>query len=262
MGVYVVTGGSGGIGGAIIKQLKNEGHETINIDVKNGDINGNLASSSGRKEIIAEVKKRCPNGLDGLVCNAGVNGSGGNFPLIISLNYYGATVLAKELWPLLEKKHGNLVATVSNTISQNPTRTDISSMLVNGAEEDVVREIVGEMDQKNPQQGHELYVATKYALAKWVRRMSATSAARGVRVNAVAPGNVHTPMTDKLGANEKSAVAALPIPTKFGQDKLMAPEEIANVICYLLSKDSAGINGNIVFVDGGTDALLNTEKVY
>ena len=43
---------------------------------------------------------------------------------------------------------------------------------------------------------------------------------------------------------------------------LMDPEEIAEVIVFLSSKAARGVNGNIMFVDGGTDALLNSEKVY
>ena len=42
----------------------------------------------------------------------------------------------------------------------------------------------------------------------------------------------------------------------------MDPEDIANVIAFLVSPLAHGINGNVLFVDGGTDALLNSEKVY
>ena len=42
----------------------------------------------------------------------------------------------------------------------------------------------------------------------------------------------------------------------------MAPEEIAEVMVFLASNSARGVNGNIMFVDGGTDALLNSEKVY
>ena len=61
---------------------------------------------------------------------------------------------------------------------------------------------------------------------------------------------------------EEQALNALPIPTKYGQECLMAPEEIAEVMVFLASDSARGVNGNIMFVDGGTDALLNSEKVY
>ena len=92
--------------------------------------------------------------------------------------------------------------------------------------------------------------------------ISATWAANGVRINAVAPGNVHTAMTATMSTTAKMALNALPIPTKYGQECLMAPEEIAEVMVFLASDSARGVNGNIMFVDGGTDALLNTEKVY
>ena len=58
-----------------------------------------------------------------------------------------------------------------------------------------VLSLVSQMDNSNLSVGNSLYVSTKYALARWVRRMSASWAANGVRINAVAPGNVSTAMT-------------------------------------------------------------------
>ena len=69
-------------------------------------------------------------------------------------------------------------------------------------------------------------------------------------------------MTATMGDNAKAALAALPIPTNYGTDDLMQPEDIANVIVFLVSPLAHGVNGNVMFVDGGTDALLNSEKVY
>ena len=151
---------------------------------------------------------------------------------------------------------------VSNTISQGAGRKDIVDLLNNIGDEKRVLSLVSSMDSTNLSVGNSLYVSTKYALARWVRRVSATWAANGVRINAVAPGNVHTAMTATMSTTAKMALNALPIPTKYGQECLMAPEEIAEVMVFLASDSARGVNGNIMFVDGGTDALLNTEKVY
>ena len=70
------------------------------------------------------------------------------------------------------------------------------------------------MDSTNLSVGNSLYVSTKYALARWVRRVSATWAANGVRINAVAPGNVHTAMTATMSTTAKMALNALPIPNQ------------------------------------------------
>ena len=203
MGIYAITGASSGIGAKTKELLIQQGHKVINIDLKDGDICVNLASQEGRQSAVDQLHTMCPDGLDGMICNAGVSGACGNLGLIIS-----------------------------------------------------------SMDSTNLSVGNSLYVSTKYALARWVRRVSATWAANGVRINAVAPGNVHTAMTATMSTTAKMALNALPIPTKYGQECLMAPEEIAEVMVFLASDSARGVNGNIMFVDGGTDALLNTEKVY
>ena len=64
MGVYAVTGGSSGIGAAVVELLRKDGHEVINIDLKNGDICANLATVEGRQAAIDGLYERCPKGLD------------------------------------------------------------------------------------------------------------------------------------------------------------------------------------------------------
>ena len=254
MGVYAVTGGSSGIGAAVVELLRKDGHEVINIDLKNGDICANLATVEGRQAAIDGLYERCPEGLDGIVCNAGVSGS--------CLNYFGTVKLARGVYELLKKKHGSVVVTVSNTISQGTGRMDIVDLLNNVGDEQRIRSIVSTLDTANQTVGQSMYMATKYALARWVRRISASWAANGVRVNAVAPGNVRTAMTDSLSDAAKYAVSALPIPVRYGSDALMDPSEIAESMKFLLSDAARGVNGIILFTDGGTDALLNSEKVY
>lgn len=260
MGVFAITGASGGIGGKTAEFLKERGHKVINIDVKNGDINANLASEEGRKEAIDALHEMCPDGLDGMLCIAGVSATCGNLKLIVSLNYFGAIALAEGVFDLLKMKKGCCVLTASNTISQGAARMDIVDLLNNYEEEERVLKLVETLDvAKN---AHPMYVATKYAVARWVRRVSSSWAAEGVRINAIAPGNVATPMTDQLKGKMWDACLALPIPTYYGQDRLMEASDIAKAFVFLSSSDACGINGIVLFVDGGTDALLNSEKVY
>lgn len=263
MGTYAVTGGSSGIGAKTVQLLREKGHEVLNIDLKNGDIEADLSTPEGRQKTIDELHLRHPEGLDGLICNAGVSGACGNLKLILSLNFFGTIALIKGNYDLLLKKHGTCVVTSSNTISQGAARMDIADLLNNNNEnEQLILDLVSEMDNSNLSVGNSIYVASKYALARWVRRHSASYAANGVRINAVAPGNVNTAMTATMSTSAKMALNALPIPTKYGQETLMEPEEIASAIVFLASEEARGINGIILFVDGGTDALLNTEKVY
>ena len=266
MGVYVVTGGSGGIGGKTVEILRSQGHEVVNVDLKDGDICANLATKEGRDHVIQTLHEKYPEGIDGLCCNAGVNGTGSNLKLIISLNYFGAVNLAHGLFDLLKKKGGSCVVISSNTISQGAARMDLVDMLnyseTKPINEERILNIVEKFDGTDLHVGNSIYVTTKYALARWVRRVSPSWAANGLRINAVAPGNVATPMTVNMGENAKAALAAIPIPINYGTDDLMNPEDIANAIVFLASPLAHGINGNVMFVDGGTDALLNSEKVY
>lgn len=262
MGVYAISGASSGIGAKTKELLLQRGHEVINIDLKDGDICVNLASEDGRQEAVDTLHKMHPEGLDGVICNAGVSGACGNLSLIVSLNYFGTIALARGVYDLLCKKKGSCVVTASNTISQGAGRMDIADLLNNIGDEKRVLSLVSQMDASNLSVGNSLYVSTKYALARWVRRVSASWAANGVRINAVAPGNVSTAMTATMSTSAKMALNALPIPTKYGQECLMEADEIAEVIVFLASDAARGVNGNVMFVDGGTDALLNSEKVY
>ncbi len=259
MGVYVITGATSGIGAKTAGILAQRGHEVVNIDLNGGDINANLATPEGRAYAIEELHTRYPEGLDGLVCNAGVSGDNGSIPLIISLNYFGATEIARGVFDLLQLKGGSCVVTSSNSIAHGDARMDVVGMLNNHPDEERILALVGDYDAGL---AHTFYAATKYALARWARRMSADWGARGVRVNAVAPGNVRTAMTDKLTPEHMVAVQALPVPTNYGGDPLMDPVEIANAIAFLVSPEARGVNGVVLFVDGGTDALLHSEKVY
>ena len=230
MGVYAISGASSGIGAKAKELLLERGNQVINIDLKDGDICVNLATEEGRKEAVDALHKMCPDGLDGIICNAGVSGACGNLPLIISLNYFGTIALAKGAYDLLEKKHGSCVVTASNTISQGAGRMDIADLLNNIGDETRVLHLVNQMDASNLSVGNSLYVSTKYALARWVRRVSAAWAANGVRINAIAPGNVNTAMTATMSTSAKMALNALPIPTKYGQETLMDADEIAEVM--------------------------------
>ena len=256
MGIYVITGGSSGIGKRTVEILKERGHETVNIDRKDGDINANLATPAGRSAALEELHRRYPEGINAMICNAGVNR---DIPLILSLNYFGATEMAAGAFDLLKKKGGSCVVTSSNSIVQGAARMDVVGMLNNQADEARILELVKDYD---PRAAHSFYAATKYALARWARRMSASWGAQGVRLNAVAPGNVRTAMTDGLSPEQRAAVEALPVPVNYESGELMDPSDIANAIVFLASPEAHGVNGVVLFVDGGTDALLNSEKVY
>ena len=217
--------------------------------------------------MIDKIHERHPEGIDGLICVAGVAGTCGDMKLMFSLNYFGVTGLAYGIYDLLKKKGGSCVVIVSNTISQGGVHMDLCDMLNYACNQDRnearILSILEQYDGSNMTMAQGLYATTKYALARWVRRISASWGANGVRINAVAPGNVRTPLTAAMGDRATAALAGLPIPINYQTgDQLLDPVDIANVLVCLVSPAAHGVNGNIMFVDGGTDALLNSEKVY
>jgi NAD(P)-dependent dehydrogenase (short-subunit alcohol dehydrogenase family) len=95
------------------------------------------------------------------------------------------------------------------------------------------------------------YHATKGALVNWTRALAVEWAARGVRVNAVAPSYVRTPLTEKLLADPK-VHAAIVAETPMG--RLIEPAEVADAILFLASDTAAAITGVTLPVDGGWTA--------
>lgn len=76
----------------------------------------------------------------------------------------------------------------------------------------------------------------------------------------MAPGNTTTPMTQNMTDAQMESALLIPIPTRYGRKEFLDAEEIANGITFLASPMASGINGVILFVDGGIDALLRSER--
>ena len=99
--------------------------------------------------------------------------------------------------------------------------------------------LCGNMGQSN-------YAASKGGVIALTKSCAKELAARGIRVNAVAPGFIDTAMTEKLADNVKDAMLASIPMKKFGN-----VEDVANVVKFLCSDDSAYITGQVITVDGG-----------
>jgi NAD(P)-dependent dehydrogenase (short-subunit alcohol dehydrogenase family) len=254
MRVIAVTGSASGIGAATRTRLEAAGDKVIGIDVRNAEVIADLASAPGRRAAIDAVRQAAGNRLDGLVVCAGVGPQVEPWSTIVSLNYFGAQVLLEGLHDALAAgSRPAAVAVSSNSAVLPGMDTELVSACLSGDEEEA-RRIAISFD------GHRTYAGSKLALARWVRRNAPgpALAGAGIRLNAVAPGAVMTPLLQSgldhpiLG----DAIRNFPIPTGgFG-----TPDQIAATIAFLLSPDAAFCCGSVVFVDGGTDAMFRPDN--
>ena len=177
--------------------------------------------------------------------------------MIIALNFFASVEMAEGVRDLLIKKGGCCVVTSSNSITNQTVRPDWVDMISNVMEEDRVLDFAKDIPAN---QRASAYSSSKHALARWVRRISPSWAVDGLRINSVAPGNTTTPMTQGMTEAQMDAALLIPIPTRYGKKEFLDAQEIANGICFLASPQASGINGVILFIDGGIDALLRSER--
>jgi NAD(P)-dependent dehydrogenase (short-subunit alcohol dehydrogenase family) len=104
---------------------------------------------------------------------------------------------------------------------------------------------------------HEAIAAAKGGIEGLVRSAAATYAAADVRVNAVAPGLVRTPLTERITSNERAAESSLALHAlgRFGE-----PADIASAITWLLSPEQAWLTGQVIGVDGGLGSVRTVPR--
>jgi len=106
--------------------------------------------------------------------------------------------------------------------------------------------------------GFQAYGGSKQALVRWMRKLAPQWAKSGVRINAVAPGTTQTPLL-QAGLDDPrwgEAIRSFPVPLGGFAD----PEQIAAALAFFLSGQSSYCAGSVLFVDGGTDALMRSDQ--
>ena len=245
-----ITGSAGGMGVATRAVLEAQGHRVIGVDVRDAEVIADLSTTTGRNEMIRAVTAASDGALDGLVAAAGIASDGGNEDLVISINYFGAVAAVEGLRSLLAKgTQPSAIAISSNSTSTQMgiPRTAVEACLA--GDEAGARAAAAEA----PMCG---YPASKLALAHWVRAQAVSPdwIGAGIRLNAIAPGLIATPMTE--GGVEFVLALGDTYPVPIGRAGTSA--EIAGLLAYLLSPAAAFFVGSVIYMDGGTDAVLRT----
>jgi 3alpha-hydroxysteroid 3-dehydrogenase len=248
MRVTVVSGSASGIGAAVRRRLEAAGERVIGVDLHDADLVADLACAEGRAGALAALGAES---VDGLVACAGIGPHAEPVAAIVSLNYFGAWSLLDGLAPALASGTGPAAVAVASNSAVLPGVDEALVAACLDGDEDEARRLAILAG------GHSAYAGAKLALLRRIRRDAPAWAARGIRLNAVAPGPVMTPLL--RGGLEHPvygpAIRGFPVPAgRFG-----TPDEIAATIAFLLGPEATFCCGAVLFVDGGTDALLRPD---
>ena len=235
--VILLTGASRGIGHATVRKFSEEKWRVITCSRQAFDpkcpwpggednhVQVDLSNPNNTLEAIDEVKKRLNGKLHALVNNAGISPKGENgerldtlgtdlsiWGKVFHVNFFASVILARGLKEELLKAKGAIVNVTSIAGSR-------------------VHPFAGAA-----------YATSKAALGALTREMSKDFGPLGVRVNAIAPGEVKTAI---LSEGTEKIVADIPM------KRLGLPEEVADTIFYLCSKEASYVSGAEIEINGG-----------
>lgn len=222
--VYAVIGAAGGTGRALCELLENEGARVVRLSRSTGLDATNAAAVQAAFEQAAAENGR----LDGAVNLAG------------SILLKPAHLTSEAEW--METLQTNL-STAFHTV-----RAAAKVMMQTGGSIVLMSSAAARTGLAN----HEAIAAAKAGVIGLALSAAASYAARGIRVNAVAPGLVATPLTARITGNEASlkASAAMHALGRIGQ-----PGDVASAIAWLLDPANSWVTGQVLGVDGGLGSV-------
>lgn len=255
----VITGAASGIGLATKELLESRGERVIGVDLRNADVTVDLTLSDDRNRMVAEVTELSGGAIDAIVAVAGIAAP---VPAAAAVNYFGMIASLEGLRPLLVGSSAPRAVGVSSFGSVMPVDDALTAALTAG-DEDAALTRAAELAAESTDRGLLIYTSSKRAFAQWVRRASVTEywAGSGIPLNAIAPGVVRTPMMHDALAHEESreAVAAnVPMPLNGFSDAIVP----ARLLAWLASAENSHLCGQVVFVDGGSDAVIRGDSVW
>ena len=252
----VITGVASGIGRATAELALNMGANVIGLDVNQPArdtgyfVKADISTAGG----VAAAARQIPSRLDGLCNVAGLSGKAGAAPTL-AVNYLGLRALSEALASKI-REGGSIVNVAS--IAGFGWRTNLKAVmplvLLEGFPDAAMIVADYNIDSKT------IYPFTKELLLVWTMRAAHLPLfkVRGIRVNAVSPGPVETPILKQfrevLGdARVDSDIAAT--------GRAGTPEDIAPAILFLCSDAARWINGANIATDGGLEAAVNAQAM-
>lgn len=254
----VITGAGSGIGAMCAQLVQDRGDNAIGIDLKNAQYAVDLADEAALQEVVERVAADYGQ-VDGVIANAGTST---NSPLDLKVNFFGARNTVNAFRHLLSESENGRVAITASAASLQPTDPHLVQLLLDDQRDEALAYGQSLTDQGG-MAGYSNYSASKRAIATWVRRVAPTEdfAGAGIGINAVGPGVVATPMTTELLSTQEGrdmAFGAMPAPYNGAQ----RPEDIADVLVFLVSGLNRSMTGQVIYVDGGFDAIGRGEDIW
>lgn len=230
--VVLITGATGGIGGAIATQMKAAGATVVvtgrsleklsAFDDSFIKIQSDLAADGAAEKLIADTIEKAGR-IDVLINNAGITAdtlmmrmSDEQFDNVLNTNLRATFKMCRAaIMPMMKQRFGRIINMAS------------------------IVGVVGGAGQTN-------YAASKGGIIAMTKSIAAEVGGRGITANAIAPGFIKTPMTDVLPEELKKTYLAQIPAGRFGE-----PIDIANACVFLASDEASYINGQTIHVNGG-----------
>jgi 3-oxoacyl-[acyl-carrier protein] reductase len=233
----LVTGASGGIGGAIARALHAQGARVV-LSGTRADALDALKSQLGERAVTAPCNLGNAAEVEALVKNAE---AAAGAPLDILINNAGIT--RDNLFMRMKDEEWDQVIAVNLTAAFRLSRAVLRGMMKKRwGRIIIITSVVGVTG--NPGQGN--YAAAKAGLIGMSKALAAEVASRNITVNCVAPGFIATAMTDALTEEQKKGILS-----RVPAGRLGGPADVAAAVVYLASEEAAYVTGQTLHVNGG-----------
>jgi 3-oxoacyl-[acyl-carrier protein] reductase len=232
----LVTGATGGLGGAIARTLHAQG-ATVTLSGTRPDALQALADSLGERCHVQACNLAKPEEVEALVPAAEAAMGG----LDILVNNAGIT--RDKLFMRMKDEDWQDVLDVNLTAAFRLARAALKGMMKRRSGRIIsITSVIGTTG--NPGQGN--YAAAKAGLAAMTKSLAAEVASRGITVNCVAPGFIVSPMTDALNESQKERILGAIPAARFG-----AGDDVAACVAFLASGEAGYVTGQTLHVNGG-----------